>query len=299
MEGPPVQTALAYIRERSDGDPVDRRMRITLQFHPDWDFGSVSVLESLVRDGVYRSQFETGTSNGELAAYPGGLRWQWESRMFGGAYDNVPNSGRPVYGSLNFRHRRNGGSPLFGSAFLRLREEVLDRATFCYPDSSGPPCYAECEHFGTAERAGLIAFAAADEVDYLIDYVEAQVHGGVQLDRDVEAVVLDPCFRGTELEALARLLPCPVEWHAGFVLDIEDVRRHADYRTPEAVAFAERIAVGGWLTARILGEAAHAGRHHPKAVRYVWHYIARFGRPAETAGSPGDDDTLSSTLVAG
>lgn len=286
----PPHTALAHVRERSEGDPVDRRARITLHFHPDRDLGDVSVLESLARDGVYRSQFETGTSNGLLAAYPGSRRWRWESRIFGGAYDAAPNQVRPVYGSLNFRHWRKGGSPLFGSAFLRLREEALDRATFCYPDSSGPPVFAECKHFGTADRAGLVAVAAEDEVDLLLGYVEAHVHGGVRLDRDAEAVVLDPCFRGTRVEAVAELLPCPVEWHAGFVLDIEDVRRHPHYRSPQAVALAERCAVGGRLTARILGEAAHAG-YQSQTVQYVWHYIARFGRPADAEG------TLSRPLV--
>lgn len=43
-------------------------------------------MESMVRDGRYRSLFETGTSNGGLTAYPGGDRWKWESRLFGGKY---------------------------------------------------------------------------------------------------------------------------------------------------------------------------------------------------------------------
>jgi Protein of unknown function (DUF3626) len=29
-------------------------------------------------DGVYRSRFETGRSNGGLTAFPGGDRWRWE-----------------------------------------------------------------------------------------------------------------------------------------------------------------------------------------------------------------------------
>lgn len=276
----PHHRALAFVRARSDGGPVDRRARITLHFHPDRDFHGAGVLESLLRDGVYRSQFETGTSNGGLSAYPDGDRWRWESRMFGGAYDAASAALRPVYGALNFRHRRNGGSPRFGSSFFRLRESVLDRSTFCYPDS-----FAEPVNFGTADRAGLVGIAAADHLDFLNDYVEAHVHGGVRLDTDAEALVLDPCFRGTGVETIARRLPCPVEWHGGFVLDIDEVRRRPDFKTPEAAALAERVAVGGLLDARILGEAARARRHDPQTVKYVWHYIARFGRPA---GSPAD-----------
>lgn len=273
----PALAAIAHVREQSAGPPLDRRARVTLHFHPERDFREVSVLESMLRDGVYRSQFETGTSNGGLAAHPGGWRWEWESRLFGGAYDSAPVTGRPLYGALNFRHRRNGGSPRFGSSFFRLKESVLDRATFCYPDSFAPPT-----HFGTAGRAGLVTVAAADHSrDLLDDYIEAQVHGGVRLDADVESLVLDPCFQGTLVEAVARRLPCPVEWHAGFVLDIEDVRRHPDFKTPMTVALASELAAAdGPLTARVLGDAARTGRYDPQTVKYVWHYIARFGVPA-------------------
>ncbi|HPB73367.1 MAG TPA: DUF3626 domain-containing protein, partial [Phycicoccus sp.] len=39
-------------------------------------------------------------------------------------------------------------------------------------------------------------------------YVEAHVHGGVSLSRDVEAFVLDPCYQGTAVEDAARALGC-------------------------------------------------------------------------------------------
>ena len=37
-----------------------------------------------------------------------------------------------------------------------------------------------------------------------------------RLDRGVEALVLDPSYRGTGVEAAARRLPCQLEWHPGF-----------------------------------------------------------------------------------
>jgi hypothetical protein len=102
---------------------------------PDRLVGGAPILEQMARDGVYRSQFETGVSNGGLTAYPGGDRWRWESRIFAGAYDDGPPASRPKYGALNFRKRRVGGSPRFGSAHFRLTAEALARTTFCYPDS--------------------------------------------------------------------------------------------------------------------------------------------------------------------
>lgn len=49
---------------------------LTVQFHPNWPHQERTVIESMVADGVYRSQFATGISNGGL----GGDRWAWESR---------------------------------------------------------------------------------------------------------------------------------------------------------------------------------------------------------------------------
>jgi hypothetical protein len=124
----------------------------------------------------------------------------------------------------NFRCRTTGGSPRFGSSHLRLRPETLARTTFCYPDS-----YLEPDNFGVASAMSLIELAEADENDPLDDYIEAQVHGPVRLVGDVEALVLDPSFRGTSVERAARRLGCPVEWHGGFRLGPAELRRYPDF----------------------------------------------------------------------
>lgn len=123
----------------------------------------------------------------------------------------------------------------------------------------------------------LIALAEADEQDALDDYIEAQVHTPVRLDRDVSALVLDPSYRDTEIEAAAAALPCPTEWHPGFRLTVTELRRHPDYRGQEFVDLGASIAVAGVLTPRILGEAARTGAHDEQALKRVWHYLARFG----------------------
>ncbi|WP_163509130.1 DUF3626 domain-containing protein [Fodinicola acaciae] len=263
------ERALRHVASLSTGKPIDSRLRVTLNFHPDR-----LTLAKLAADGVYRSQFVTGTSNGGLTAYPGGDRWRWESRIFGGAYDSAAPDERPVYGALNFRHKAAGAAPRFGSAHLRLTEDVLSRATFCYPDSVLEPT-----SFGVAAKMALIELAAADTQDDLDDYIEAQVHGEVRLDRDVEALVLDPCYRGTAVETVD--LPCAVEWHAGFRLTVDELRSHPDYRGPEIVALGAKIAVDGVLDPRIIGAALHTGRYDPQQIKKVWHYVARFGPPAQ------------------
>jgi hypothetical protein len=287
LVSPSARAAVAHVAARCVGAPLDRSLRVTLNFHPDRLVDGVPMLALLARDGVYRNQFETGTSNGGLTAHPGGDRWRWERRIFGGAYDDAAPAERPKYGALNHRRRPYGGAPRFGSAHLRLAEHVLDRTTFCFPDSVFEPTA-----FGTAANFSLFplvtAFEAVPRSDadeargggVLDDYVEAHVHGILSLEGDVEALVIDPCFRGTAVEEVARSLPVPVEWHPGLRLSTAELRRHPDFRGPQVVAVGEVIAIDGWLDARVLGEAHASGLHDPQDVKKVWHHVARFGQPA-------------------
>lgn len=273
----PRDRALNHVTSLSSGKPLDASLRLTLNFHPDRETAGRPVLDALARDGVYHSQFVTGTSNGGLTAHPGGDRWHWESRIFDGAYDEAPAEQRPVYGALDFRRSAAGAAPRFGSAHLRLTAEALPRATFCYPDSAAEPA-----DFGVAAGMRLIELAEADDRDALDDYIEAQIHGPVLLDRHVEALVLDPCYRGTRVEAAARALPFRTEWHAGFRLTVEDLRRHGDYRGEEFVLLGAEIAEDGLLDPRVIGDAARAGRHDPQSLKRVWHCLARFGAPPDS-----------------
>lgn len=247
-------------------------MSVTLQFHPDWPYAGGLVIESLARDGRYRSQFETGTSNGGLTAHPGGDRWRWESRLFGGRYDQAPAADRPVYGAWNRRQDPYGGAIRFGSAHLRLRGEVVARCTFCFPDSVLEPT-----DFGGPEMLPFLSgLADASGFDDLDECVEAHVHGGVVIERDVESVVLDPCFRSTRVEEAARGLGCEVEWHPGLRVSTDAL--DPSYRGQEYVDLARSL--GDVLTPDVLGVAARSGGHDPQSIKRAWHYLARFGRDA-------------------
>ncbi len=253
---------------------------MTLNFHPDRLFGDVPILRALARDGRYRSQFETRTSNGGLTAHHGGDRWAWESHIFGGAYDAAAPSLRPKYGALNRSHAPFGGAPRFGSAHVRLAQHTLARTTFCYPDSVFEPA-----HFGVADRYALsdvadahpALFPGAEEHDPLDDYVEAHVHGVIDLVADVEAIVLDPCFRGGPVEQDAHALGVVVEWHAGYVLDVDTLRAHPGYRGIAFVELGARLAEDGHLNPRLIGDASRTGQYDEQALKRVWHYVARFG----------------------
>ncbi len=246
-------------------------MSITLHFHPDWPHGNGLVVESMVRAEGYHNQFATGVSNGLLAPIEGSERWRWESRLFGGRYDGRPASDRPVYGSVNRRDDPYGGSPRFGSAFTRLRPEVADRASYCYPDSTFDP-----QDFGGSEVLDSLC-SMADEVqgdEPLDDYVEAQVHGAVRFDRDVEAVVLDPCHASGRVREAVEQLGCQVEFHTGYRAATDELP--VDYRGPEALALARSL--GATLTPDVVSAARRTGDHDPQTIKRVWHLLARFGR---------------------
>jgi hypothetical protein len=304
-------TLLAAIRERG---------RVTLNFHPDRLLadGRTTVAASLAADGRYRSQFETGISNGGLTAYPGGDRDRWEQRMFGGAYQRPGTAAgeRPVYGALDLLGHADGAAPRFGSCHIRLRPPAAERCTFCFEDSHlDPPDVGTIDAF-EAVLAGLLEYGGsvggpgprAREHGRVLDhYIEAQVHGGVDLAADAEAIVLDPSFRGTAAAALladaARRFGVPLEWHPGFELPAHRVP--AGFRGPAIPPFAAHVAReygrGGLLDAEVLGRAAASVVTEPQRwarwgtpaetlqyVKQLWHVLVRFGRPAASGDGPGD-----------
>lgn len=277
--------------------PLTETARVTLNFHPDREGrDGVTVAQGLLRDGSYRSQFETGITNGSPTAFPGGDRDRWESLLFGGAYDGVTQE-RPKYGAFNVMRHPDGGSPRFGSCYVELSREMLQRCTFTWGDS-----YYHPEHAGTIDRFDTVLAAWLEATDLgvlnehlsrttdrphgraLDEYIEAQVHGPIDLALDVEALVIDPAFDDTEtgahLEAIAARYGIALRRHAGFVLHPSDVP--SDFRGPHMRPLAERIAGDSDFDAATLGRAARTIGHDPETwqhIKQLWHVLVRFGRP--------------------
>ncbi len=299
MSSTPNNRALAYVRSRAVPGVVSAP--ITVSFHPDRLLADGrTVVEHLVAQGRYRSQFETGISNGGLTAYPGGDRDRWEQRMFGGAYTGVTVD-RPVYGGLNLAGWPDGASPRFGSCHLVLAPHMAERATFSHGDSvTEPSVVGTADTFGgiwaalrdSVARTGSACGLAASSPDAWVaalaeprtaagravdDYVEAQIHGGVDLAADVTAVVADPSFAGTPVGAgLAGLAP-RLTWHPGFELAPDEFP--ADLRGPLVPPLARRLG-GDVLDAAAIGRATG---EDPQLIKYLWHILVLRGRPAGTS----------------
>lgn len=265
---------MMHVRQRSPHSFDNVNWNITLNFHPDIVIEGQSVIDLIAAQGSYRSQYETGTSSGGLTAHRGGDRWNWESRIFGGTYDEEAPSLRPKYGALNYRDDPAGGSYRFGSCHFRAASRVRARTTFCYPDS-----HLEPEDFAVSDVGALIALAKQNErgLDpWLDNYIEAHIHGQLAVPEDCDAIVLDPSYENTAIELAARSLGCRVEWHNGFRLSLDRLADCEAFRGKLAADAIEMIAEDLVVTPAILGRARGSLLDYQMA-KWVWHCVARFG----------------------
>ena len=132
--------------------------------------------------------------------------------------------------------------------------------------------------------------------------IEAQVHGPVDLDRDVELLVADPAFAptdtGTILSELAARYAIPLRWHCGFRLRVRDVPD--DFRGPAIPRLAQRIAgQDGALDAAVIGRAEASLRTQPDGwrdwgshaealehLKQLWHVLVHYGSPVRGTKGP-------------
>ena len=300
-----------------------RAGRLTVNFHPDRIArDGRSVAAGLLGHGTYRSQWETGISAGSRSARPGGERHRFERDFFAGTYDDADpaSAPHPVYGAWDLTLDDHGGSPRFGSCFLVLHPHVRERTTMCVGDTHAGPRDAGTFDEPWSILAGLAEQAAAGNllnrrlgIDALLSvldgqqlqrsasrdldgYVEAQIHGGVDLADDVEAIVLDPSFRGTDVEqalaTAARRDRFELAWHRGSELAVDDVP--ADFRGPTMPPLARTVADPEViLRARAIGVAAAALAYTepgpmgdptestPQQLKYLWHTLLAHGLDAE------------------
>jgi len=125
-------------------------------------------------------------------------------------------------------------------------------------------------------------------------YIEAQVHGDISLSDDVEILVADPSFKGTDigrmLEQLCLKYSIKLVWNTGFYMKPEEVP--SDFRGPTMPSLATRIAKNGYVDAHVIGDAVNDLKRNPttwcdrgsyeavlQELKYMWHVLVRFGKP--------------------
>jgi hypothetical protein len=206
---------------------------VTVNFAPDRALPKANpgdqqryVIDAFITDNHYRNQFETKTTGGNPSAVPGGWRDNAERELFDGGYHHHALDGfeRPRYGSLSLNREQNpqGAVSQYGDCYFLLKNSIKERVTL------SPGASKKADHVGTIRNFEHVLLATTDDADvaalmntalgrkgdkyYL--YFEAQVHGPLELDKDVEAMAVDVEYRGTPYEAQLRQLAA--KW--GFVM---------------------------------------------------------------------------------
>ncbi|PKL79693.1 MAG: DUF3626 domain-containing protein [Candidatus Melainabacteria bacterium HGW-Melainabacteria-1] len=307
--------------------------RINLHFHPDrLDIHGRSVAAGLLEDGAFRTQYETGISAGSTSAFVGGARDLWEEKLFGGAYhvEGAKLAERPRYGALNLLSHPDGAAPRFGACYFVLRQNLNQRASFTFggsQEADASECSGTLDAFDavmaallaeasqgqgilgetsldlptllqrlSAEPSPSLGLSARPLGQALDSFIEVQIHGAIELSRDVEGLVADPCYRGGPIEphllALGHRYGFEIDWHPGFKLALDSVPEQ--FRGFSVRPLAQRIATGECIDAAALGAAENDYRLHPDAwtgwgdqhemltrFRRLWHVLVLYGGPAE------------------
>lgn len=182
-------------------------------------------LKGLYLDGRFKTQFDTGTSVNFFPEY----RKDAEKNLF-----NIPNelSGdyRPVYGVFNIGHLgtsnqsptwyAGGPAKAYGPIMFELHPHVKHRSTITVGDSLNLHASKVRVH---GDHHDLDPFSPSID-----QYVEAQIHGGVDLSKDVKAIHARPLENSREgttndisykqrahLKAVGKKYGIPVYYHRG------------------------------------------------------------------------------------
>jgi len=152
------------------------------------------------KDCRIKNLFEVNTGRGGTDQK---TRASWETTMFNGFYDNAEPHERVKYGSLNIDSNPDGvmSTVAYGDAFIVLKQEVKYRITLVYGDSSGisyhlhiaTPKYLTniLNYIPTTVLDAAIRVAKGQTIEYAsYQYIEAQIHGELRMDRDVAKLII-------------------------------------------------------------------------------------------------------------
>ncbi|KHT64291.1 hypothetical protein RJ45_07075 [Photobacterium gaetbulicola] len=308
---------------------IQQSAQIAAHFHPDRvTANGLMVVESMQHSGRYLNQFESFVSNGKLDPQQEGERAQWENHLFGDAFTNAPLNQRPKYGALDIAKHMDGPCPRFGSCYFVFKTEVSQRASLCFGDSYQTPetrgtvnvfkpilaatlleCFERDAVLGLANLRpkqfmesyiwGDLAKLGEDiesrlsqpKARNLDHYVEAQIHGDICLSHDVESLIADDSFYGTDIGAalvhLAQLYDINLLWRPAYQLAVDSVPD--DFRGSSMVNLAKQVAINEEINAYVIGQEAKRVAVNQvglspaevqaelQQLKLLWHVLVKFG----------------------
>lgn len=306
---------------------IKSKARICLHFHPyRLNEQGVSVIELLLRTGIYKNQFETKISNGSLSAFKGGDRDVWENNLFGEVFsdEDYPMTQRPKYGALDLLRHADGPSPRFGSAYFILKPALTQAATFTYLDSYKTPdergtinalniilvsliqdCLENKEALGETNMKPVELVDTISEKlstpytqtvlhkpkQNLDQYIEAQVHADINLNKDVAILVADTAYQDTPIERsfkkLCEKYQIALLWRQGLELPIEAAV--ANFRGTQIPNLVHQFTVNDSINVAVLAAIEKRLTKDLKnkeklnaqlqQLKYLYHTLVQFGKP--------------------
>lgn len=185
---------------------------------------STNRIGKIDNDGRLKNVFETDESMGagthnvsQLDPYYLKVRRDTEHSLFGIPHD-ASGEERPVYGSV-MASWNTGNRPMnygYGNAHLVLKQHVKNRTTFTPDDSLGLSDYwkgdvgeSVCSASHLPTLLSHVPVPATREAKFMPGisgdpYVEAQIHGGVDLNHDVESIHVNDFARSPVDEHTAK-----------------------------------------------------------------------------------------------
>ncbi len=210
-----VYQLLDYIRDQAE---------IQIYFDPNRSLSPHGF--SFLSSPTYKNTFEISRTVPSSGDYRAGK----ESALSGGIYGFSPfvAEERPKYGTLNAEGLNVPGASSYGTSFLVLRPEVKLRSTFTPTNSTG----SMGDMMGTADffaQTLVSTHGMTNIVRHVLgksipptgshSYIEAQIHGPVEFEKDVARIVApDSARRGgnaSNLRAFSSRYNVPLFWNDG------------------------------------------------------------------------------------
>lgn len=164
--------------------------------------------QTILKHVIYDDHIKNGYEIGRFNAAGNCGRTGWENNLFNKEYTGAEAIERVKYGSLNIFGNKTGTAAAvgYGDAFFLLRKEVNDRISFVNGDSAAmmlhictfKHCVPLMVHLSDEYLKAIISHVTNktqnktqnNSQNQNFNYIEAQIHGDVRLDIDIEKLVI-------------------------------------------------------------------------------------------------------------
>jgi SPP1 gp7 family putative phage head morphogenesis protein len=194
-----------YEQLKKEYPDIDERLKKIKQFKDEnkiiVSFSLEDRIDNFIKEPLYKTQFETGTSGGTLDTTK---RNEWESIIAGKNTDGwIENKERPVYGCVADISKSAVPTARYGGSYFVLKDDVRIRTTYTIGNSShkqgsfiDDPIAMLNANKNIPDRGtgvSTVAYFSDEIIGRSLkqhSYLESQIWGGVDILKDVEMIVI-------------------------------------------------------------------------------------------------------------